>query len=203
MNAVFYNSQHASAIFDCFPWMMFNFFFEAKAPCNYTANHFSSNRFLISMRLILTAPLLLMILAALAGCGSLAPLPEADLKQPGWVVHQGQAIWRPKRGGTEIAGELLVATRPGGDVFVQFTKEPFPMVIARGSSSQWQIESPLQNRRYSGRGRPPSRVIWLSLASAVSGEPLPKGWSWQKLENNQWRLSNASSGETLEGYFNP
>src|SRR6476620_7950159 len=122
------------------------------------------------MRLILIAPLWLL---ALAGCRSLPPLPEADLKQPGWVVHQGQAVWRPKRGGAEIAGELLVATRAGGDVFVQFTKEPFPMVIARASSTRWQIESPLQNRHYAGRGRPPSRVIWLSLGGLVSGEPPP------------------------------
>jgi hypothetical protein len=140
--------------------------------------------------------------ALLLGCRSLPPLPEADLHQAGWVVREGQAVWRPKRDGAEIAGDLMVATGPGGDAFVQFTKNPFPMVTARVDGGQWQIESPLQNRRYTGRGQPPARIVWLLLPRALAGQTLPGGWSWQAIDRTQWRLTNSSTGETLEGFLN-
>lgn len=96
----------------------------------------------------------------------------------------------------------MVATRPGGAAFVQFTKNPFPMVTARIDGGQWQIESPLQNRRYTGRGQPPARIVWLLLPRALAGQTLPGGWSWQPIDRTQWRLTNSSTGEALEGFLN-
>jgi len=154
------------------------------------------------MRLLLIVAVCCFLGVAVSGCRTLPPLPEADLKQPGWVVREGQAVWLQKRGGTEIAGDLLVATRSGGDAFVQFTKNPFPMVTARTSGTQWQIESPLQNRRYTGRGHPPARIIWLVLPQLLADAPPPADWSWKHFDQMKWRLSNQSTGETLEGYFN-
>src|SRR5439155_15039375 len=61
-------------------------------------------------------------------CRMLPPLPSVNLAEPGWTVHEGQAIWRPKRDAPEIAGEILVATHQDGRALVQFTKTPFPFV---------------------------------------------------------------------------
>src|SRR5438552_18881541 len=85
------------------------------------------------------------------GCQTIPPLPPVDLSAPGWTVRQGQALWRPKKNAPEIAGELLVAQRDG-QAFVQFTKTPFPFVIAQASTNGWQLELPTQNKRYGGHG---------------------------------------------------
>src|SRR6266513_1380446 len=71
------------------------------------------------------------------GCRSLPPLPPANLSEPGWIVREGQAVWRPKKGAPEIAGEIMVATQNNGRTFVQFTKTPFPFVIARTETNSW------------------------------------------------------------------
>jgi len=155
------------------------------------------------------------------GCRSLPPLPPANFAEPGWTVREGQAVWRAKRGAPEIAGEILVAVYGNssgtifpevtGEVgnpshrdcrtFVQFTKTPFPFVIARTETNSWQIEMPVQNNRYSGHGHPPSRVIWFLLPRVIEGSPPPKGWSWQAGKDNRWRLEERSTGDSLEGYF--
>jgi hypothetical protein len=125
-----------------------------------------------------------------------------DLAEPGWTVRRGEAVWRAKRNAPEIAGEILLATNRDGRTFVQFTKTPFPFVVARSTTNAWQIESPAQNRRYSGGGAPPARLIWLQLPRALADSALPEDWSWQS-SSNSWRLANLSNGESLEGYFAP
>src|ERR1043166_4713848 len=84
----------------------------------------------------------LALLVACGACRTVLPLPPANLSQPGWTVRQGQAIWRSARKAPEIAGELLLATRTDGEAFVQFTKTPFPLVIAQTSGSDWEIRFP-------------------------------------------------------------
>ena len=136
-----------------------------------------------------------------AGCASVvSPLPPADLKQPGWTVREGQAVWRLAHGAREIAGDVLVATRANGDAFIQFSKTPFPLVIARENAHQWQVEFPPQSKHYAGRGRPPRRVIWLYLPRVLAGEPPPKGWTWHH-DASGWQLANGATGESLEGFF--
>src|SRR3989442_1149973 len=93
----------------------------------------------------------------LAGCRAVPLLPSVDLAAPGWTVREGQAVWRARREAPEIAGEILMAANPDGRALVQFTKTPFPFVIARTAMDAWQIEMPTQNKRYSGRGQPPAR----------------------------------------------
>lgn len=147
--------------------------------------------------------LLLPLLGFLAaGCATVS-LPPVNLKNPGWTVRQGQAVWHRQRGGEGIAGEILVATRSNGRALVQFSKNPFPLVVAQCTARAWTADFPPENKRYSGRGAPPPRIIFLQLPRALSGRPLPKDWSWRKLNNGGWRLENDSSGESLDGYFNP
>ncbi|HWD91846.1 MAG TPA: hypothetical protein VG938_05800 [Verrucomicrobiae bacterium] len=134
------------------------------------------------------------------GCLTGPPLPKVNLSEPGWNVRQGQAVWRPKKDGPEIAGELLAATRADGSAFVQFTKTPFPFAIAQMSPRGWQIEFPPQNKHFAAPGSPPARIIWFQLADALLGKPVAKHWAWSNSEAN-WQLENSSSGESLEGYF--
>jgi hypothetical protein len=143
-----------------------------------------------------------LLLSLANGCRTAPPLAKADFSEPGWTLHQGQAVWRSKRDAVEIAGEILLATNLNGRSLVQFTKTPFPFVTAQTTTNIWQIEAPVENRRFSGRGSPPARVIWFQLPRAYAGLPVPERWSWRSTSNN-WRLENVSTGELLEGYFEP
>lgn len=141
-----------------------------------------------------------LLLIGLCGCVTMRPLPKADLSEPGWTIRQGQAVWKPPgKKSPEIAGELLVATRPDGAAFAQFTKTPFPFFIAQMTTNGWQIEIPPQNKHYARHGKPPARIVWFQLVYALTGKPVAKGWTWQNSDAN-WNLKSAS-GESLEGFF--
>lgn len=145
---------------------------------------------------------LILVVIALTGCVSTTapPLPKANLSEPGWTVQEGQAVWHRKPAEPEIAGDLLLATRPDGSAFVQFSKAALPFLIARINPGEWQVEAPTQNKRYLGHGKPPKRVIWFQLVDALTGKPLARGWHWNNTGTN-WRLENSSSGESLEGFL--
>jgi len=151
-----------------------------------------------------------LLLLFASGCNTLPPLKPANLKEPGWTVREGQAVWRTKKGAPDIAGELLLATRPDGRTFVQFSKTPFPMLIAQRTTIGWEVQIPMKNERHSGRGKPPTRrllsylpgMIFLYLPGVLAAEPPPKGWSWEKRPDGSWRLNNGRSGETIEGFLN-
>jgi hypothetical protein len=143
-------------------------------------------------------------LGLLAGCQTLPPLAPLDVSEPGWVLRQGQAVWRAGKNRPEIAGELLLATHWDGRSLIQFTKTPFPIVSARTVNDRWQIEFALQHRTLSGRGEPPGRFIWLHLAGCLGGEKQPPGnWSLLFREGDRWAFENRSNGEKLEGYLRP
>ncbi len=146
---------------------------------------------------------LLVLATALGGCATVRPLPPIDLSASGWVTRSGQAVWVSGKEAPEIAGDLIVSTRPGGESFVQFTKTPLPFVTARTTSNTWQITFVPRNRTYSGHGAPPARLIWFALPRFVSGAPPAKPWQWQPQANGGWRLSNPATGESLEGYLAP
>src|SRR5437868_2795010 len=119
-----------------------------------------------------------LLLALSAGCRTARPLPPANLNQPGWTAHTGQAVWKRGRGKPELAGEILVATRPNGRTFVQFSKAAFPLLTAQSSPEAWEVQTPINNQRHSGRGKPPTRLFLLWLPRALLGQPLPRSWSW-------------------------
>ena len=144
--------------------------------------------------------ILLMLAMSLAGCRTAAPLPKVNLAEPGWKIREGQAVWRPDKSSPEIAGEILLATRTSDQTLVQFTKTPFPFVVAQTADHRWQIEFLPRNKRYSGRGEPPTWLIWFQLARSFSATATASKWSWHN-DGRNWRLENASTGESLEGYF--
>ena len=145
--------------------------------------------------------LALLVLVLVTGCRTVPRLAPVNLQEPGWIVRTGQAVWKRGRRKPEVAGEILLATRPDGRAFIQLSKSPFPLIIAQSTAQNWQAEIPMENKRYAGRGQPPERLLLLYLPRALAGQPLPKGWSWQKLENDGWRLQNPSRGESLAIYF--
>lgn len=146
---------------------------------------------------------LFILLVLLASCRSLSPLPPANLAETGWTVRHGQAVWKSGADTPELAGEIVVATRTDGRTFTQFTKSPLPFVVAQTTTNAWQIEFAAENRRWAGRGNPPSRLGWLHLARCLSGMNPPKDWSFRKGDDGMWRLENSKTGETLEGYVAP
>lgn len=142
-----------------------------------------------------------LVLLIFCGCQSLSrSLPAVNLQAPGWVLYQGQAVWKLPYSKRDIAGDVTVALGPEGRSFVQFSKTPFPLVIGQATAKRWQIEFPAQNKRYIGSGSPPRRAMWLYLPRVLAGKPFPKKWTWSDSKGS-WRLANPVSGEALEGFF--
>jgi hypothetical protein len=144
----------------------------------------------------------LVLISFVTGCATVI-LPPADLSQPGWTTRQGQAIWRPGKYAPELAGDLLVATRPDGSSVVQFTKTPLPFVSTQTTTNAWQIRIIPAEESRSGHGAPPSVILWFFLPRCFAGSSPPKPWQWEALDGNSWRLSNPATGESLEGYLTP
>lgn len=144
-----------------------------------------------------------LLITGVLGCRTAPKLPPANLSEPGWKVHQGQAVWLPQSGEKEIAGELLVATHTEGRAMVQFTKTPFPIVVAQNTLTNWQVEFPADGRNYAGRGNAPARIGWLQLPRALKGESLQRDWDFQRLGGTEWVLKNKATGESLQGYLSP
>ena len=145
----------------------------------------------------------LMLVVGLTACRTTNPLPPVNLAETGWTIRQGQAVWKPDRRAPEMVGDILVATHGDGRAFVQFTKTPLPFAVAQQSREAWSLEFPLMSQRFAYRGRPPERIIWFQLARHSTGSPIGKSWLWREVENENWHLENRSTGETLEGAFNP
>jgi hypothetical protein len=144
-----------------------------------------------------------LLLFSIVGCQTGPPLSPVNLNEPAWKIREGQAVWTTHRGEPGIAGDLTVAIRGQQEAFAQFNKGPFQIVVAQRTSSAWSAEFPGQHKHYTGPGLPPNRLIFLLLPRLLAGEPAPRGWSWQEPANNNWRLENQSTGESLEGYLSP
>jgi hypothetical protein len=139
----------------------------------------------------------------LAACRTVPPPKPANLMSPGWTIRRGQAVWRARSGAPGLAGELLVATRTNGDIFLEFSKPPLTMVVFQAAAGAWSIQFGTLHRSFRGRGVPPARSVWLVLPCCLAGQAPPTGWVFQGKTPDGWRLSRSSSGELLEGYLSP
>jgi hypothetical protein len=147
--------------------------------------------------------LVLAVAWLVAGCQLAPPLPAADWTQPGWTVRRGQAVWhQPKGSAPELAGELILSTTPDGRTFVQFSKEPFPIIVAQRTPKSWEFRVPAKNRRWSGYGDPPGRIPWLHLPEALAGRPAPP-WRLGLTQPNRGRFENPKTGEFIEFVLDP
>ena len=149
---------------------------------------------------------LLVALLTLAFAGGCLIPPDKTLfttTGPGWTVRQGQAIWRPGRQYPELAGEIVLAQNSNGCTSVQFTKTLLPVTLAQSTQTNWLIQFFPQRLGFGGRGRPPSRFIWLQLPAALAGQGLPAKLSFTRQADNGWRLENEGTGEFVEGFLSP
>ncbi len=131
------------------------------------------------------------------GCSRLISLPEVDLHDPQWTVWEGQALWTPRKGLTALAGDLIVARNPKGDVLVSFSKSPFPIFTAQTSGSLWRIDFIDKGRSYSGIGRPPRKFVWFRLPDLLEGAAPPKHWMAGTRTARELVLINRKTGEKI------
>jgi hypothetical protein len=132
------------------------------------------------------------------GCATSRPLPPADLSAAGWVIQTGQAVW--KSGGSDLAGEIIFAKRDGSSA-LQFIKTPLPLVSAQTHGNRWTITFVADNRTVSGKGSVPAQLLWLHLASALTGDPPRRPLKFSR-DVNGWALKNAETGESISGFLN-
>jgi hypothetical protein len=134
------------------------------------------------------------------GCATTGPMAPLDMSAPGWEVRQGQAIWRPDNKKPEIAGEIVLATNPNGNSYVQFSKT-IPIVSAQSSPDRWEAEFSPENKHYSGSGAGPARLVWVQLLRAIEGRELKGDWRLIHPSNDFIALEDDDSGERLEVHF--
>lgn len=145
---------------------------------------------------------MLAALVLVAGCQT----PTTSLftaAGPGWRVREGQALWRPRHGYPELAGDLVAVSDQNGRCLLQFSKTPLTLVSAQVTRTNWLIQFPPQELFFMGRGKPPTRFLMLHLPAALAGEPLPDQLRFETKPDNGWRLENVGSGESLEGFLPP
>jgi hypothetical protein len=147
------------------------------------------------------ALLLLACAGGLTGCVGAKPSPPPPARAP-WQTQTGQAVWQPRRDAPPLAGELVLARRPGGEFFLQFSKPPLTLVEASRAGPRWRIAFPGFGREYRGRGAGTTRLLWLWLSVALEGGPLPSALTFHR-EADRWRLVHARTGESLEGWLSP
>ena len=120
------------------------------------------------------------------------------------VIRQGQAVWTPKRGATELVGDLVLATTTDGRTSLQFSKSPMTLVIAECAQQGWRIEFPMKHIVVARKqGPPPIRFIWLHLAAALRGDTVPDGLRFDRQAEGNWRLENTKTGESVQGFLSP
>ena len=130
-------------------------------------------------------------------------MAPVNLQERGWTVHRGQALWLPKAGAQELAGTILIASSDSGEDFIHFSKGPLEIVLARRNGDAWMIDIPAFEKSYGGRGNAPRRIGWFQLANSVNHQPTSHDWHWSGVVDGRWNLSNARTGERLEGFFAP
>jgi len=131
------------------------------------------------------------------------PATSVDLTAPGWVVRQGQAVWRSEASATDLAGELLLATHPNGGAWLQFAKPPVELASAVADADGWRLCLPIQRRTLHGRFDGQSLPGWVELLDRHQGHAGTAGWRFASKPGGHWELIHDSTGERLEGFLNP
>lgn len=148
------------------------------------------------------AILLFTLFCALATlfCGCATPENLFTMSGSDWHIQQGQALWTPRKGAPQFGGDLVLAT-DDGDSYVEFAKTPMTIVKAQTTEKRWLIRFPQNHIAHSGHKPAPSQTLWLHLADALAGKPLPKHIHFEQKLDGNWILENVKTGEILEGFL--
>jgi hypothetical protein len=138
--------------------------------------------------------------AFFCGCATTVPENLVSVSGPEWHVQQGQALWTPRTGAPQFGGDIVVASDDGSS-FVQFSKTPVTIVTAELTPKRWLLRFPQMGKAWDGRRPAPARTIWLYLADALAGKPLPSAFRFKQESNGNWRLEDVKTGEILEGFL--
>ena len=145
----------------------------------------------------------LLTLFMLCGGCQMANKSLFTVSGPGWHIREGQALWKPGHKFPELGGDLVLASHEDGRCLIQFDKTPLSLVSVQTTHTNWLIQFPQRQLRFSGHRDPSTRFIWLYLQVALSGKKLPATLSFKRKPDGGWRLENSRSGETLEGFLAP
>jgi hypothetical protein len=151
-----------------------------------------------SSRLFLVAGLLF-----LCGCATTNTQSLFTVSGPGWHVQQGQALWMTKKGGPQLGGDIVFATDDTGRSYAQFEKMPLSIVMVQTTPKEWFLHFAQGGGTYKGHEPATTRTVWLHLADALAGKPLPQPLHFEQETNGNWRLENLKTGEILEGFLSP
>lgn len=149
-----------------------------------------------------TGILLLLGGVVLTGCRT-PEFPVIDLGGQGWEVRQAQAIWQREAEAPELVVDLIVAEEADGRVYLQVSKDVFPLVNVLLDGERWWIESPPEDRRFGGRGRVPVQSVWPQLAGVIAGHGTGRGWTWEGDLVESGNLRHLRRGESAEVVFFP
>jgi hypothetical protein len=134
------------------------------------------------------------------GCATTVRENLVSVSGPEWHVQQGQALWTPRTGAPQFGGDIVVASDDGSS-FVQFSKTPLTIVTAELTPKRWLLRFSQMGKAWDGRRPAPARTVWLYLADALAGKPLPKVFRFKQEPNGNWRLEDVKTGEILEGFL--
>jgi hypothetical protein len=140
---------------------------------------------------------LLLLLIVASSCRTTPKAAPIDLSGPDWHTQQGQALWRSKKDAAEIAGEVVLGTNSTGRAFVQFLKNPLPLVTAENSPDRWSIEFIPEQQSFSGGGTPPVQLTWLHLLRAFQEIKPPKRFAFAKNDSGEIQIEDNVSGERI------
>ncbi len=143
----------------------------------------------------------LAVLFTSAGCRTPTPISPANVSEPGWTLRQGQAVWRTSADAPEFAGEIIFAMQPDGRTVLQFAKNPIPFVNVQTSNRLWQIEFVPRRKKFSGKGTPTPRLIWVHLARALAGDKTQSPLRLGHDSSGDFTFENRSSGEKISGFL--
>jgi hypothetical protein len=133
------------------------------------------------------------------GCRTLPQFPPVNLQDPAWTVREAQVLWIREADAVPLAGELLVAIAAQERGYAQFTKNPFPLLVAQTDARGWELTVPPEKKRYSAKGRPPARVGLFQFAEVLRGRPPAASWDWRVPEAGAFILEHRVTGERVEG----
>lgn len=163
------------------------------------------NTISINMRLLRNGGQLVLLagLLFLCGCATTSTQSLFTVSGPDWHVQQGQALWTPRKGAPQFGGDLVLATDGAGRTFAQFEKMPLSIVMVQTTPKEWFLHFAQGGGTYKGHEPAPTRTVWLHLADALAGKPLPEPLHLTQEAGGNWRLENAKTGEILEGFLSP